>query len=297
MSTPQQVSATPTDARAQDELFGSMSEPGIEPVERTLASTVLHWPEYAIEGALLGIFMISACVLTVVFQLPHSPVREALSSAVLRRVLTGVAMGLTAIALIYSPWGQRSGAHFNPSVTLAFLSLGKIKRIDAAFYFVFQFAGAAIGVFAAEMVLGSKISAPSVQYAATFPGPNGASAAALAEFLISFLQMTLVLAVSNHARFHRFTGAVAGFMVASYIAIESPYSGMSMNPARTFGSALPSRIWHGFLIYLLVPPLAMLAAAQLFVWCKGHAAVFCCKLDHSPKRDCLFCGMKGTAHE
>ena len=55
-------------------------------------------------------------------------------------------------------------------------------------------------------------------------------------------------------------------MVATYITIESPYSGMSMNPARTFGSALPSGIWHGFLIYLIVPPVAMLAAAEVFVW-------------------------------
>src|SRR3974390_1130356 len=111
MSTPQQVRATPgvpndrssslgwpaTGARAQDELFGSNSEPGIGPVERTLGSAALHWPEYVMEGALLGLFMISACVVTVIFQLPGSPVRQAISSTELRRVLTGIAMGLTAI--------------------------------------------------------------------------------------------------------------------------------------------------------------------------------------------------------
>ena len=148
-----------------------------------------------------------------------------------------------------------------------------------------------------QLLLGSRISDPSVQYAATYPGPSGAAVAAFGEFLISFVQMSLVLAVSNHPRFNRLTGVLAGIMVAIYIAIESPYSGMSMNPARTFGSALPSGIWHGFLIYLLVPPIAMLAAAQVFVWRRGRSAVDCCKLDHSPKRDCIFCGMKGTAHE
>lgn len=64
--------------------------------------------------------------------------------------------------------------------------------------------------------------------------------AAIAEFAISFLQMMIVLTVSNHPRFNRLTGIIAGLMVAAYIAIEAPYSGMSMNPARTFGSALPS---------------------------------------------------------
>jgi aquaporin Z len=297
MSTPQQVRATATGARTQDEFFGSNSEPGIGPVERTRGSAVLHWPEYVMEGALLGLFMISACVFTVIFQRPGSPVRQAISSAELRRVLTGIAMGLTAIALIYSSWGQRSGAHFNPSVTLTFLRLGKIKRVDASFYLLFQFAGAAIGVFVAAMILGARIGDASVQYAATYPGTSGTAVAALGEFAISFLQMTIVLTVSNHPRFNRLTGIVAGLMVAAYIAIESPYSGTSMNPARTFGSALPSGIWHGFVIYLLVPPVAMLAAAQVFVWRKGNSAVHCCKLDHSTKRDCIFCGMKGTTHE
>jgi aquaporin Z len=297
MSTPQKVSATETGVGTQHESFGSNSEPGIEPVERASGILVLHWPEYAMEAALLGLFMISACVFTVILQLPGSPIRDAVSSAVLRRVLTGVAMGLTAIALIYSPWGQRSGAHFNPSVTLTFLRLGKIRRVDAGFYLLFQFAGAAIGVLASAAALGPRIADPAVRFAATYPGATGAILAALGEFIISFLQMTIVLTVSNHLRFNRLTGLIAGLMVAIYIAIESPYSGMSMNPARTFGSALPSGIWHGFLIYLLVPPVAMLAAAQVFVWRKGKSAVQCCKLDHTPARDCIFCGMKGAMRD
>jgi aquaporin Z len=297
MSTPQQVSATQTSVRTQVESFGSSSEPGIEPVECKSNSLVFHWPEYAMEGALLGLFMISACVFTVISWLPGSPIREAIPPIIARRVLLGIAMGLTAIALIYSPWGQRSGAHLNPSVTLRFLRLGKIRRVDAGFYFLFQFAGAITGVLLAAMVLGARIANPAVQYAATYPGSSGPATAALGEFAVSFLQMSIVLSVSNHPRFNRLTGIVAGLMVAIYIAIESPYSGMSMNPARTFGSALPSGIWHGFLIYLLVPPMAMLAAAQVFVWSKGKPAVQCCKLDHTPKRDCIFCGMKGSVYE
>jgi aquaporin Z len=249
------------------------------------------------EAALLGLFMISACVFTYLLQFSASPIRTEISSAIIRRMVTGLAMGSTAIALIYSPWGQRSGAHLNPSVTLTFLRLGKIKRVDAIFYFLFQFAGAALGVSLAALALGSRIADPSVQYAATYPGNSGEAIAVLGEFAISFLQMTVVLSISNHPRFSRLTGLVAGVMVAAYITIESPYSGMSMNPARTFGSALPSGIWHGFLIYLIVPPLAMLAAAQVFVWRKGKSAVHCCKLDHSPARDCIFCGMKGTSYE
>src|SRR6516165_3464982 len=62
-----------------------------------------HWPEYMIEGLCLGMFMISACTLAVVLEHPASPVRMRLANAEVRRFLGGVAMGLTAVLLIYSP--------------------------------------------------------------------------------------------------------------------------------------------------------------------------------------------------
>ena len=64
----------------------------------------------------------------------------------LQRVFTGICMGLTAIALIHSPWGKRSGAHMNPAVTLTFLRLGHIAPWDAAFYIAAQFIGGTLGV-------------------------------------------------------------------------------------------------------------------------------------------------------
>ena len=257
----------------------------------------LHWREYAIEAALLGLFMISACLFTMLLELPSSPARIALPSPAVRRALTGVAMGLTAIALIYSPWGQRSGAHMSPSVTLTFAWLRKIRPLDAWFYIAFQFAGAVIGVLLVSFVARTSLADPNVRYSVTVPGSAGIVFAVMGELVISFIQMTAVLHFSNHARWSRFTGLVAGGLVTTYIALESPYSGMSMNPARTFGSALPSGIWQGFAIYLFVPPIAMLAAAQLYVWYRGARAVGCCKLDHSPKVDCIFCGMKGSSDE
>src|SRR5215469_13992271 len=93
-----------------------------------LASVHLHWPEYLMEAGLLGSFMVSACIFGALYEFPHSPVRHAIASQLLRRILMGVSMGLTAVAIIYSPWGKQSGAHINPSVTLTFFRLGKVKR-------------------------------------------------------------------------------------------------------------------------------------------------------------------------
>src|SRR5687768_3178239 len=108
-------------------------------VPAALDSLRAHWPEYLIEGWALGMFMISAGVFAVLLDAPGSAPHELIGDPTLRRVIGGMAMGLTAVAIIYSPWGQRSGAHMNPAVTLTFLRLGKVARWDAFFYVVAQF--------------------------------------------------------------------------------------------------------------------------------------------------------------
>src|SRR5215469_5238651 len=105
----------------------------LEVSQRHLAVLALenHWPEYLMESAELGLFMVSACSFTVLLQHPASPVRLMLPSSLLRMALLGAAMGLTLPGLIHTPWGKRSGAHMNPSSTLMFLRLGKIDTRDA----------------------------------------------------------------------------------------------------------------------------------------------------------------------
>lgn len=247
-----------------------------------------HWPEYAIEAALLALFMISACVCTVLIEHPASPVRLAISDAFTRRALVGAAMGLTAVALIYSPWGQRSGAHFNPAVTIAFHRLGKIETLDALAYVLAQCAGGIAGVALASVALGALLAHPAVGFVATVPGPGGAASAFLAELAISFVQMTAVLVLAN-GRQARFTGVVAGVLVATWITFEAPLSGMSMNPARTLGSAVVAQRWDGFWIYVTAPLLGMLAATEAYVRAYGAQRVFCAKLQHeNTTLGCIF---------
>src|SRR5712692_4931080 len=98
-----------------------------------LRSLKEHWPEYLCEAAELGLFMISASLFTILLWHPSSPALNVIPNAFVRRMLTVMAMGGTAIALIFSPLGKRSGAHFNPAVTLTFWRLGKVKNWDAFF--------------------------------------------------------------------------------------------------------------------------------------------------------------------
>ena len=252
-----------------------------------------HWPEYLMEAGLLGAFMVSACLFGVLYEFPHSPVRQAITSSLIRRMLMGASMGLTAVTIIYSPWGKQSGAHINPAVTFTFFRLGKIKTWDAIFYTAAQFAGAALGVMLVGRSLMRELADPAVRYAVTLPGKHGTAAAIVAECLITLVLMSTVLYVSNHERISRFTGLFAGLLVATYITVEAPFSGMSMNPARTFGSGLSAGVWTGFWIYLIAPLLGMLSAAELYLWRKGKVAVKCCKLHHDNDKRCIFCGANG----
>jgi aquaporin Z len=247
-----------------------------------------HWPEYLIEGACLGLFMVSACSITVLLQHPGSALRQALPNEFVRRCLTGVAMGLTAIALIYSPWGKQSGAHLNPSLTLTYFRLGKVQPWDSAFYVVAQFTGGTLGVILGELIWGAAVAHQNVRYAATVPGRTGAGVAFMAELIISFLMMTMVLNVSNSAGIARFTGVIAGALVATFITLESPFSGMSMNPARTLSSAFPSRVFDALWIYFTAPPIGMLLAAEVYLRLRGKHAVFCAKMHHDNDKRCIF---------
>ena len=253
-----------------------------------ISAATKHWPEYLIEAACLGVFMVSACSFTVLLQHPGSAIRQMLPSAFVRRLLTGVAMGLTAIALIYSPWGKQSGAHLNPSVTLTFFRLGKIEPWDACFYVVAQFIGGTFGVLFSRFIWGHAIAEQNVRYAATLPGARGSGVAFIAEIGISFVMMTMVLNVSNSAHIARFTGVIAGALVATYITLESPLSGMSMSPARSFASAAPGRVWNSLWIYFSAPPLGMMLDAQVYLWVRGKHAVFCAKLHHDNDKRCIF---------
>ena len=253
----------------------------------------LHWPEYLIEAGAIGTFMVSAAGFAALLYYPASFVAAGIHSELLRRCLMGLAMGLTAMAIIYSPAGQRSGAHMNPAVTLTFLRLGKIERSDAVAYIVAQFIGAAFGLAVIARAMSGVVSDPSVNYVTTVPGPAGAAVAFAAELTISFVLMSCVLAVSNDRRVSAYTGVCAGLLVWLYITVEAPLSGMSMNPARTLGSAMLAADFRSLWIYFAAPPLGMLTAAELFVRRHGLHRVLCAKLHHPHTGTCHFaCAMK-----
>ena len=241
----------------------------------------------------LGLFMISAGVFGTILEYPGSSVHQAISSALARRVLMGLAMGLTAIGLAYSPWGRRSGAHINPAFTWTFFRLGRVNASVALLYTVAQFAGGLGGVAVVAVLFGDAFLGRPVEGVATLPSAAGISIAFTSELVISTILMLVVLTVGGSKRLGRYTALFVGALLVLYITFEAPMSGMSMNPARTFASALPVRDWRGIWIYFTAPPLGMLCAAEIYLRAsKRGRRTGCAKIVHH--FPCIFCGGKAT---
>ena len=240
-------------------------------VPRTAAEALRsHWHLYLYEGAELAWFMVAACIATVVLFGVGSPILHLLPGATFRRLLMGLAMGVTAVLIIHSPMGKRSGAHFNPAITLTYLWLGKIGTWDAVFYVISQFVGGIAGVGLSALLLRQKLARPSVDYAATIPGLGGTAAAFAAELFMAFLLMSVVLWTSDRLRFAHRTSYLVGALIVNYIFFFAPVSGFSINPARTVASAVFAHVWTAWWVYFVAPLLGMFTAAELH---KRHADI------------------------
>jgi aquaporin Z len=247
-----------------------------------------NWPLYVFEGAELAIFMISACVFTVLLFHPSYPLLRLFPDAALRRIGMGVAMGATAIGIIHSPMGKRSGAHFNPAITLTYLRLGKVARWDAIFYVLFQFLGGIFGVAVSALLLGDRLAAPDVDYAITVPGKYGTAAAFFAELFMATLLMGVVLWTSNRPSLAKYTSYCVGILIALYIFFFAPVSGFSINPARTTGSAVFAHIWTAGWLYFAAPLLGMFTSAEIYLRTQGADRILCAKLHPAPGYPCPF---------
>ena len=247
------------------------------------------------EAAELGLYMFVTCAFATLLQHSSSPVRHLIQNAAARRGLMGLAMGVTIVAIVTSPWGKQSGGHFNPAITVAFYRLGKVEFWDLWFYVAAQFAGAAGGVCVARLLLRGALGDRSVHYAVTAPGAFGAGIAFGAELAISFVLMITILVTTNHARLAPYTPYFAGALIAMYMAFETPLSGMSTNPARTFASALHADYWRALWVYFVAPALGMLAAGEVFLRNRRGFAPYCGKLHHPNNKRCIFHHAGSTA--
>jgi len=229
------------------------------------ASFKKNWIHYLQEALGLAIFMMSACFFSALLWGSDTSFHFAIQNVMARNIITGLLMGITALFIFYSPFTAPSGAQINPAVTFTFLRLNKMCPWDAMFYVIFQFVGGTLAVYFMAALLGNVLTNPPVNYAVTVPGKNGVATAAITEFIIAFIMMSIVLFTSEHTILKKYTRIIAACFVCMYVIFAGPISGFGMNPARSFASAFPAHIYTDFWIYMIVPFAGMLGAAEFFL--------------------------------
>jgi aquaporin Z len=197
-----------------------------------------------------------------IFESRHSPVADALP-AWARLVLIGIVFGVLAAVVALSPIGRRSGAHLNPVVTLGFVLRGHTPVGDALGYVAAQVAGALAAAALFVLAWGSwasSVGSARTAPASSFPawGVVGVEAG-----LTAGLLLTVFVMVSS-SRTARWTPAAVTGVLAGLIWAGAPYTGASMNPARTFGPDAVTTTFPALWAYFVGPAVGALLAAVLY---------------------------------
>ena len=191
-----------------------------------------------------------------------SPAERLVPDVGLRRFITGFLFGSVGGAIALSAVGKVSGAHINPSVTLAFLLVGKLTPRAAFGYTLAQLSGAVLGSL--PLLLWGPMGR-SVDFGATLPGPGySLSAALLGEIATTFGLVGALAVFLAFRNLRRFTPFMIPCLFAVMVGLEAGVSGTSTNPARTLGPAVVSGKWEGWWIYWAGPFLGTLAAVLVF---------------------------------
>ena len=216
------------------------------------------------EAVCLGLFMVSAFAFGTLLEHPASLLHQTIPNAMLRRFLMGLAMGGTAIAIIYSPWGKQSGGHLNPAMTFAFFRLGKLYFWDAVFYGVAQFTGAIIAAYALKLLFPSEVQAITRLGGQSIASSVTLLQAVVLEAIATFFLVFVVFGTAVDPRAPKVGGFAIGLTIAADILAIGPLTGASMNPARSFGPAVVTGIFEGQTAFWVGPLVGGIVAALLY---------------------------------
>ena len=179
----------------------------------------------------------------------------------------GITWGLIVMAMIYA-FGEISGAHFNPAVSIAFAYAKKFSWKEVPKYIFFQIAGA----FAASLLL-MWLFPKSELLGATIPSVDVWRAFVL-ELILTFFLMVVIINVSTGSKE---TGMMAGIAIGGVVLLEALFAGpitnASMNPARSLAPNIVSGNIEGLWLYILAPIIGALLAV---VSCKFVKHENCC---------------------
>jgi MIP family channel proteins len=165
-------------------------------------------------------------------------------------VIAALAHGVALMIIIYT-WGTISGAHVNPAVTLGALVGGKIDLGKSIVYWIAQFVGAAAAAYLLLYLVGD-VGLKEGLTVGRFTESDSAKVIVI-EAVLTFFLVSAVYSAGLYNRFGNAVGLAIGFVLTADILFGGPYTGASMNPARSFGPFLALGNMKYFWLYVVGP--------------------------------------------
>ncbi len=252
----------------------------------------LNWSEYGAE--LLGTafnLLVGFSIITFDFG-KGLPMERLIPAESPRLLINGLIFAGSGALFAISPLGKLSGAHLNPSLSMAFWLQGKMHKVDLFGYIIGQFIGAIIGTFLAFFLWGNYFA--STNYCITSPGIGYPLwYVFFTEVFMTFLLVLSIFIFLSHQRLLRWTPMMVWLLVATMVWLGVPISGTSLNTARSVGPALLAWSWQDQWLYFIAPPLGALVAVGVFrLIAMGELEVLTGKLFHVPNYCCIFKNVK-----
>jgi len=219
----------------------------------------LHWTLYGCEMVATATLMICGVISVAVLTAPQGAVGVFLAPhPIIQIALCGLFFGLSGTVAAMTPFGRVSGAHVNPSVSLAFALSGKLGWVDLCGYVIAQMVGACLGTWllacAAMLFPSWGHLVTTAGYAATVPAPHVSIMWPLmTELVLTALLILMLYGLAGHPRFKELTPWAGGLFFLLLNPVSAWLSGNSSNLARSFAPALFSGQWTSFWIYAIGP--------------------------------------------
>ena len=204
----------------------------------TAAPEPANWRAYAAE--MLGTFILVFGGTTAIVAAGRADVPVL--------IVVPFAFGLALLAGLYA-FGEVSGGHFNPAVSLGLFLDRRLPVSDLVGYWIAQFLG---GIVAAILLL---IATSQDDVASTATKPSSDGTAFVIETAFTAIFVLVILQASRSDRFGSSALIAIPLTLLTVHLAAIPFSGSSVNPARTFGPDLIGNTWTGIWIYLIAPPL------------------------------------------
>ncbi|MCP1108852.1 MIP family channel protein [Lachnospiraceae bacterium PAL227] len=180
-------------------------------------------------------------------------------------LLIAFAFGLSIVAMAYSI-GNVSGCHINPAVSVGVFCAGKMSVTDFIGYLVAQFLGGIAGAGILTVFFGSNEALGQNGYGEASALGTEMAGAFLVEVVLTFVFVLLILGVTSKEKYGSIAGVVIGLTLVLIHILGIPFTGTSVNPARSFGPALLvggealKQVW----LFIVAPVVGGILAALVY---------------------------------